>query len=179
MSAHLKDSLFYILLFIFIFYAGFSDAHAKELPIRIGVSAGQTTIKDSSTEQYNVATHVGVIVRADLFSSKSILAGVEGKFTQTATRENVTDLTTTTTSLYEEETRSLFLVARSKGSIYLKAKAGATNRITKTDTEILTDTTKPSAGVALGMTNKAGHIIEFELTMHSEDVSVFSIGYLF
>ncbi|MDH5180507.1 MAG: outer membrane beta-barrel protein [Gammaproteobacteria bacterium] len=177
MIVHLKESLLYILLFFFIFFAGFSDA--AERPLRIGVTGGQTTIKTSNSQDYQIATHVGVTAQMDLIQKRSLYAGLEGKYTQTATSENVTNTTTSTTSLYTEETRSLYLSVRNSGDVYLRAKVGAVNRVIKTDTVILTDTTKPSAGLAVGFKHPQGHILEFDYTIYDVDTSVFSIGYLF
>lgn len=69
MITHLKDSLLYIVLFIFIFIAGFSDA--TERPVKIGISGDQTRIKNSNTQQYQEATHVGVTVAAQVVDTPS------------------------------------------------------------------------------------------------------------
>lgn len=71
MITHLKDSLLYIVLFIFIFIAGFSDA--AERPVKVGISGGQTRVKNNNTQQYQDAIHIGVTVGAQVVDTPSAL----------------------------------------------------------------------------------------------------------
>lgn len=177
MITHLKDSLLYIVLFIFIFIAGFSDA--AERPVKVGISGGQTRVKNNNTQQYQDAIHIGVTVGAQVVDTPSATAGVEAKYSKTTAKENVTDTNTATTSQYEEETKGLYLTVRNKGSVYLKGKIGAANRTVTTDNAVLVDTTKASAGIGLGIVTAKGSIMELEYTQYDRDVSVVSVGYLF
>lgn len=177
MITHFKDSILYVLLFIFIFFAGFSDA--AERPFKLGVTGGQTRIKNSTTQQYQEATHVGVTAAVNVMNTPSLIAGAEGKYTKTTSREDVTDIINSTTTQYEEEVKALYLTAKNKGPVYLKAKIGAANRIVKTDNTVLIDTIKTATGIGLGIETNRGGVMELEYTQYDNDTSVVSVGYLF
>ena len=152
---------------------------AADRPIRIGVSGGQTRIENEATQQYQDATQVGVVVGVDLFKARGTILGAEIKYDQTTTKKDVTDTGTMTTSNYEAEQTGLFITGRTAGAFYGKLKLGAINRKVTVNDLITTDETKGAAGIGIGLDTGTGGVMELEYTAYSNNMTIFSINYLY
>ena len=178
MASYIKELIFYSALMLFIFFAAFSKAEARETPYYFGISGGQTQVKNTSTQQYQDATSLGLKVGVRIFENDSVWTGSELKYTKTTAKQEVTVSGTSTTSKYEVATTGLYLVGRTIGSIYVKGKVGASHRLISINDATTQETTRGSAGVGLGI-RQGGAIMEIEYTQYGEDVTIVSVGYVF
>ena len=178
MTAHIRDLIVYASLLLFILIASLSDARANDdEAYYFGISGGQTRVKNTTTQQYQDATSFGLKFGLRLFSNDAIWTGTELKYTQTTAKEQ-TSQSGSTTSSYEVETTGLYLTARTRGKAYVKAKLGAANQVITVDNTVIQDSTRASYGVGAGV--RQGHaVLEVEYTQYGDDVTVFSIGYVF
>ena len=69
----------------------------------------------------------------------------------------------------------MFLSAKTNSDFYAKANLGAVNHRISTNTVVTYDKIKPSAGIAFGMKNDSGGIVELEYTIVGEDISYINI----
>ena len=152
---------------------------AAERPVRIGVSGGETRIKNEATQEYENATQVGVVVGVDLVKTRGTVLGAEVRYDQTTTKKDVTDTATTTTSQYESEQTGLFVTGRTDGAFYAKAKLGAINRKVTVNDLVTKDETKGAAGIGIGLDTGTGGVMELEYTAYSNNITIFSINYLY
>jgi len=178
MTAHLKEFIVYSVLLFFIFVASFTEADAKEQDFYFGLSGGQTRVKNKSTQQYQDATSFGVKLGMRIYSTDSFWSGAEVKHTQTTAKEEVNDAGSSSLSTYEIETTGLYLTGRTRGKAYVKGKIGAANQVIQINDVTIEDTTRGSAGVGLGL-RQGGAVLEVDYTWYGEDVTIFSIGYVF
>ena len=180
MSTYLKELFLYSSLLLFIFFAGFSEADAREQDrdFYFGISGGQTRVKNTTTQQYQDATSFGINVGTRLYSNDSFWSGAELKYTKTTSKEQVNNSGSSTISSYEVETTGLYLVARTRGKAYVKGKLGAANQVITVDDVVIQDSTRGSYGLGAGI-RQGGAVLEIEYTQYSSDVSVVSIGYVF
>ena len=102
---------------------------------------------------------------------------IEASYTQTLKKENVT--LNSVAGEYKEETLGVFIAARTKSDIYVKAKLGVVNHRITTDTVVTYNAAKLSAGIGFGIKNDAGGITEIEYVRYDNDISLVNIGYLF
>lgn len=178
MAGYVKELIFYSALLTFIFFAGFSEADAKGTPYYFGISGGQTRVKNTSTQQYQDATSLGLKVGVRIFENDTFWTGTELKYTRTTAKEEVRDSNTTTTSKYEVDTTGLYLVGRTLGKVYVKGKLGAANQRISVNDATTRDTTLGSAGIGMGI-RQGGAVLEIEYTQYGRDVTLFSVGYVF
>lgn len=178
MATNIRELVVYSALLTFIFFAGFTEADAVEQPFYFGLSGGQTRVKNTSTQQYQDATSWGAKVGIRLFANESFWSGTEVNYTRTTAKEEVTESGTTTVSSYEAETTGLYLAGRTRGKAYIKGKMGAANQLIRINDVVVQDTTRGSAGVGVGL-RQGGAVLEVEYTQYGEDVTIFSVGYVF
>jgi len=60
----------------------------------------------------------------------------------------------------------------------VKGKIGAANQVIQVDDVVVQDTTRSSAGVGIGL-RQGGAVLEIEYTQYGDDVTIFSVGYVF
>jgi len=176
MTAYIKEFIAYSALLFFIFFASFTEADAQEQDFYFGLSGGQTRVKNTSTQEYQAATSFGVKVGMRIFSNESFWSGAELQYTQTTAKEEVNE--SGTVSSYEAETTGLYLTGRTRGKVYVKGKIGAANQVIQVDDVVVQDTTRSSAGVGIGI-RQGGAVLEIEYTQYGDDVTIFSVGYVF
>lgn len=178
MTAYMKQFIVYTALLFFIFVASFTEADAREQDFYFGLSGGQTRVKNTSTQQYQDATSFGVKVGMRIFSSESFWSGTELNYSQTTAKEEVNNSGSSTVSTYEVDTTGLYLTGRTRGKVYVKGKMGAANQLIHVNDVLTQDTTRGSAGIGIGI-RQGGAVLEIEYTQYGEDVTTFSVGYVF
>jgi len=178
MTIYVKEFITYSALLFFIFIASFSEADAGEQDFYYGLSAGQTRVKNTTTQEYQDATSFGIKVGMRIFSTESFWSGSELKYSQTTSRQEVNDSGGASVSTYTVETTGLYLTGRSRGTAYIKGKIGAANQIIEVDDVVIQDTTRGSYGVGVGL-RQGRAVLEIEYTQYGDDVTTFSIGYVF
>ncbi len=178
MTTHIKEFFVYSALLSFIFITSFNDAEAREQDYYFGLSGGQTRVKNTATQEYQDATSFGVKVGMRIYSSESLWAGTELKYTQTTAKEKVNNSGSSTVSTYEVETTGLYLTGRTRSKAYVKGKIGAANQVIQLNDIVIQDSTKGSAGIGVGLRQGAA-VLEIEYTLYGDDVTILSIGYVF
>ncbi len=180
MASYVKEFIFYSSLLIFIFFAGFTEAEAREQDrdFYFGISGGQTRVKNTTTQEYQDATTFGLKVGVRVFSNDAVWTGSEVKYTKTTAKEEVSNAGSSTISTYEVETTGLYLVGRTRGKAYVKGKLGAANQVITVDDVVIQDSTRGSYGVGVGI-RQGGAVLEIEYTQYGDDVTVVSVGYVF
>ena len=178
MATYIRDLILYSALLTFIFFAGFTEADAADNPFYFGLSGGQTRVKNTASQEYQTATSFGIKVGMRLFANESFWTGTEVNYTRTTAKEEVSESGSTTVSTYEAETTGLYLTGRTRGKVYVKGKIGAANQVIEVNDVVVQDTTRGSAGIGLGI-RQGRAVLEIEYTQYGDDVTIFSIGYVF
>lgn len=180
MTRYLKELISYSALLVFILFAGFTEAGARESdnPFYFGISGGQTRVKNTATQEYQDATSFGIQVGVRIYANDFLWSGTELKYTKTTAREEVNEAGSSTISTYEVETTGLYLTGRTRGKAYLKGKVGAANQVIQVNDIAIQDTTRGSYGVGAGV-RQGNAILELEYTQYGDDVTVVSVGYVF
>lgn len=180
MASYVKELVFYFTLLVFIFFAGFTEADARESdnPVYFGISGGQTRVKNTETQQYQDATGFGIKVGMRVYANDAFWSGAEVKYNKTTAREQVNQAGSSTISTYEVKTTGLYLTGRTRGKVYIKGNIGAANQVIHVNDVVIQDTTRGSYGIGLGF-RQGGAVLEIEYTRYGSDVTVLSVGYVF
>ena len=153
------------------------NANASDNPVYIGISAGETRVIRDVDGTYDVATTATMTVGYVFSDSSSLQSIIEASYTQTLSKENVT--INSVADEYKEETLGVFLAARTKSDVYLKAKVGAVDHRITTNNVVSYDSVKLSAGIGFGIKLESGGVTEIEYVVYDDDISLVNIGYLF
>ena len=171
----MKFVKFILTVFSLCFYS--ATIYSVDEPFFLGISAGQTSVNKNVEGNYDVATTATFTLGVVLSESLSYQTFAEGSYTQTLAKENVT--INSIANEYKGETLGLFLSAKTKSDLYLKAKLGLVDHKITTNDLVTYDKTKLAAGIGFGITNDSGGITEIEYVVYENDVSFLNIGYLF
>lgn len=177
MSFHTKALFRYSATYMLVFLAGLAQAAAADNPFYFGINGGQTRVTSNSGQDYQDATSLGLKLGMRLYADKSYWTGTELVYTRTTAKESVSRSGATVSS-YEANTLGLFLLGRTRGSVYVKGKIGAAKRVIEVDNSVSQDTTRAAAGIGIGI-RQGRAALEFEYTQYGDDLTIFSVGYIF
>lgn len=151
-------------------------AVAKDSPLYIGVSAGQSTVNSDVNGTYSASTNASITAGLIISDTAALQSIIEATYTRSIEKESAT--VNNTANEYKEETLGAYLAARTNTDVYGKAKIGLVRHKITTDTEVTYDKSRLSAGVGFGVKLESG-TTEVEYIVYDDDISLLKIGYLY
>lgn len=169
--------LFCILLGLLAGGVFISNAAAQQpSPFYLGAKA---IIVDPDFSGFDEAFNIGVVGGYDLYTTPRLILSVEGEFTTTLSDGDISG-----GGEWDVDTLAVYGVLRTPGEFYVKAKAGFLDQdIKAAGTGVILPGSADDSGFAYGVgggwrMNRSA-ALEIEYTAASDDLSFFSVDYVF